>query len=635
MKNPLPRLFSAVRDAFGPRPAVALLLVGPALLSVALDVVIRHRLMRDFPAREWLNYFGSTLVDAGFWAGTLAFLAFLFDPRPAGRRRTLARVALGAVGVVILVETFFGFGAQVYYFRVFDAYVSRDTLRLGVELRGTVGAYLSAWGAQLVPAAGFAVLLTTAAFVAVRRARGAIRSMDPWLPGFGFVAAVLCLFADFVASKGLQPAPPDVCFLHAVAALGHTALFDRGPVRGVSIRKPAKLPELHPQGRRPNVLLVITESVRADALCSDPPRCHARFLDAVIPERVPLGRLTSQSSGTFTSCMTLWTGLAPNADFDTAHHAPFVWEVAKGAGYHTAYFTSQNLRYRDLGAYVHVGGIDRELSAEDFGDAPDSHVGAPDERAAKALLDWVAKQDGPWFAVLHLSNTHWPYRVDPELQPFSPHDEDPTHDVRFLHNHYRNSVLEQERTVADTYRALKGLPSWPRTLSMFVSDHGETFREHGMLYHLKTVFEEETRIPGFLVAGDDALDPAQRDALAAYRRRRTFGQDLFPTLLDAFGVLDERGSFPYADRVSGRSLLRPPPADEPVVLMSTTSGVWWDDDPAFGVMQGERKAVATDATPWRCYDLARDPGEHRAMPPSACADLVAVGRATWPDVPHD
>jgi arylsulfatase A-like enzyme len=635
VKNPLPRVLDGIRQAFGPKPAVALLLVGPALLSVAIDVVVRHRLMRDFPLREWVNYFGSTLVDAGFWAGTLALLAFLLDPRPAGPRRTAARVALGAMALTLLVETFFGFGAQVYYFRVFDAYISRDTLRLGLELRGTVGAYLAAWGGQLVPAAIGAVALTGAAIVAVRRAHGAIRSMDPWLPGLGFVAALACLFADFVASKGLQPAPPDVCFLHAVAALGHDAVLDHGPVRGVSIRKPAKLPPLHPRGRRPNVLLVITESVRADAICSDPASCHARFLDGAIPERMPLGRMTSQSSGTFTSCMTLWTGLGPDADFDTAHHAPFSWEVAKAVGYHTAYFTSQNLRYRDLGAYVHVGGIDEHLSAEDFGDAPDSHVGAPDERAAHALVEWIARQDGPYFAVLHLSNTHWPYRVDPELQPYAPHDEDPTHDVRLLHNHYRNSVLEQERTIAETFRALKALPSWPRTVSMFVSDHGETFREHGMLYHLKTVFEEEIRVPGFLVAGDDALDPEQRDAVAAWRGRRTFGQDVFATLLDAFGVLDDRQSFPYAERVHGRSLLRAPTADEPIVLLSTTSGVWWDDDPAFGVMQGERKAVATDATPWRCYDLRRDPAERSARPPSTCADLVAVGRATWPDVPHD
>ena len=31
----------------------------------------------------------------------------------------------------------------------------------------------------------------------------------------------------------------------------------------------------------------------------------------------------------------------------------------------------------------------------------------------------------PYFAVLHLSNTHWPYRVDPALQPFEPHDASP------------------------------------------------------------------------------------------------------------------------------------------------------------------------------------------------------------------
>ena len=31
-------------------------------------------------------------------------------------------------------------------------------------------------------------------------------------------------------------------------------------------------------------------------------------------DRLPLGRLTAQSSGTFTSCVLTWTGLGPDAD---------------------------------------------------------------------------------------------------------------------------------------------------------------------------------------------------------------------------------------------------------------------------------------------------------------------------------
>jgi len=70
--------------------------------------------------------------------------------------------------------------------------------------------------------------------------------------------------------------------------------------RGISLRTPARLPPLLPApldgGRaRPNVLLIVTESVRADALCSDPPPvCRGRFLDHVAGDRRP-GHLSHQA----------------------------------------------------------------------------------------------------------------------------------------------------------------------------------------------------------------------------------------------------------------------------------------------------------------------------------------------------
>ena len=44
--------------------------------------------------------------------------------------------------------------------------------------------------------------------------------------------------------------------------------------------------------------------------------CRSRFLDDVAPERFGLLKMTTQASGTFTACMVLWTGLAPDADGD-------------------------------------------------------------------------------------------------------------------------------------------------------------------------------------------------------------------------------------------------------------------------------------------------------------------------------
>ena len=87
---------------------------------------------------------------------------------------------------------------------------------------------------------------------------------------------------------------------------------------------------------------------------------------------------------------------------------------------------------------------------------------------------------------------------------------------------------------------------------------------------------------------------------------------------------------PFADRLTGRSLLRPATPDEPMVLLSTGSGVWEPDDAKFGVMKGEMLAVKSAGAGWFCYDIRADPGERVArgsLP--GCGPLMDLGTARF------
>ena len=180
--------------------------------------------------------------------------------------------------------------------------------------------------------------------------------------------------------------------------------------------------------------------------------------------------------------------------------------------------------------------------------------------------------------------------------------------------------------MADFLRTLRAMPGWDDTVVLFVSDHGEQFREHGGLYHLSSLFEEQVRVPGWMLAGDRALTPAQRSALGAWLQRRTYSQDIHATMLDLLGVLDQRRSFPFADRLTGRSLVRPPGREEPRVLMSTASGVWEPDDAKYGVMRGDMLAVKSAGGGWWCYDIRADPEERDPRGAMAgCSALIDLG----------
>jgi hypothetical protein len=626
------RVRRVLRVALGDRPASILLFVTPTLLAVLLDVLLRPRSLLAFEPFQWLNYCGSSLAAAGFWGGPLWLASYM-----QGRPTRLARAGLVLFfGAFVFPLALFCFGAQILYFRVFNAYMARDTVRLGIALRGTLGAWLSAWGGS-VALMGVIGLVATLLFArASALASKHTKTAWPVIPILAFAGSSFCFWIDFVESRSLQAAPPDTCFIHgAVHALRDRVTHKGWVRRGVSLRQPATLPPLVAPAHRPNVLVIVTESVRADAFCSEPPpACRGQFLDTVASDRVPLGRLTSQSSGTISSCVMLWTGLGPDADFSTMHHAPVLWEVARAVGYRTAYIGSQNLRYEDFGTFLERAGIDVLASAADLGGAGDPHLGAPDENATARMLAFaregaVKAPETPYFAVLHLSNTHWPYRVDPTLNPFAPHDPSPLAGVAKLHNHYRNAVLLQERTVSAFLQQLRGLPGWEDTAVVFLSDHGEEFREHGGLYHLTTLFDEQVRIPGWIVAGPRALDDRQRSALAAWHGRRTFSRDVHATVLDLLGVLDARAGFPFADRLAGRSLLRAPTPDEPAAPMSTASGVWEPDDAKYGILAGDFLAVRTATSRFACYDGRVDPSQHKETDGPACLRLIAIAGQTF------
>lgn len=627
------------RRLVGDEPLYLFVFVSPTLLAVVIDWMLRARVLLDMRAFEYLNYFGSSMAGCGLWGGPLWGLARLHRFR-TGVLGIVARTIRGLSFFVILpVLLGFSIAGQLAYWSIFHAYISRDTVRLGVALRGTVWEWLRIWSGSLVIALVLAIFVCLALDRALRKAADATRAAWPILPILGFAGSMVAIVTDHVESRALQAAPPDVCFLHGIVGYVRDHLLHRlGPPRGVTVRTPDPLPPLTQPARRRNVILIITESVRSDVLCSEKGAdCEGRFLDASIPERMGLLRLTTQSPGTFSSIMMAWTGLPPTADFQTCHRAAFLWEVARAAGYKTAYISSQNLRYADLNAYISVSGIETKIVGADLGGVADPHLGAPDERATAKMIEYARDANAPYFAVLQLSNTHWPYRTVPELEPNVPHSTKVPlgYDAMEYLNQYKNSVLLQERTIARFYDDLKRLPSFGETVTLFMSDHGEQFREHDLLYHINNLFDEEVHVPGFVVAGNEALTKEERSALAGWRATRVFSQDVHATMLDALGVFDERPKMPFANLLTGRSLLRKPPSSaEPMVLMSTDTGVWFDNDVVHGIIQGERKLVGDRRTTWKCYDVRRDPKEFTALPPTECGGfMLPVAQHAFPDVP--
>jgi hypothetical protein len=612
-------------------PRALAVLLAPTALSFVVDVVTRGRSLAEVIGSP--TYATSVLLSAGLWVLPL-WLVALLSRRVRVRARARGVASRGGLLLVFLAWIMpfcvFAFAGQALYHKVFHAYMARDTVRFGIAQRAIVGAWFEQVGGtwSFVVLGGIGAALALGFVVLAKRAGPAASSAKPILPALAFVISIALLWNDAIETRGLQSALPDVCFAHgAVNAAREAVRGKQGQKREISMRTPARLPALPRAEHRPNVLLIITESVRADALCSERrPDCASRFLDDVAPDRVAVGKLTALSPGTISSCVSMWTGLGPDADYTSVHAAPTLWELAHSAGYRTAYVSAQNVKNSDFGVFLARAGIDVRVSGSDLGGIASDIVGAPDERATERTLAFVrdVAEKAPWFAVTHLSNTHSPYRTVRDLEPNLPESMVPLAGTVPLHNRYKNAVLLQERTVASFLGELRKLPTWEDTVVIFVSDHGEQFGEHGGLYHLHTIYEEEIRVPGFVVAGARALDDAQRKALRSFDGERTYLTDVSATVVDLLGLWDARGTLPFANRVHGRSLLRPRAPEEPVVYLSISSAVWEADGLCRGLIHGQHVLIETRGGGRDCYDLAVDPGQKHRLPASACGALESA-----------
>jgi arylsulfatase A-like enzyme len=241
----------------------------------------------------------------------------------------------------------------------------------------------------------------------------------------------------------------------------------------------------------------------------------------------------------------------------------------------------------------------------------------------------------PFLAVVQLSGTHYPYRVDDQgPQPFQPASRSKApEDTAAFFNHYLNAVHQQDRHIADLIARLRSLPSGERTVIVYTSDHGEAFREHDQMGHTFSVLDEEIHVPGWIDAPLGVLDDQQVANLRRARLAYTFHVDLSATILDLMGVWDASGIADYRRKLRGVSLLRSE-TNANALPLTNCAGVWNCAFKNWGYMQQNLKLEAREwDAAWHCYNLAFDPLEQNDLGPEGCGNLVELARTSFGQLP--
>ncbi|MGH7281412.1 MAG: LTA synthase family protein [Polyangiaceae bacterium] len=612
---------SARTWARGRRFAARAMLASPFLLLLAHDLLLRADRIAGYDLKSAAFYGLSLVLSAAFWTGLLAVSA---------RRRGIVRLAAVAFGAALAL---FAVGAQTYTFSRYQTYMDHQSVLVGTSMMPSI------WQQLASDRATFALALAPPVIAALAMPF-LIRAIAPTRPRWSLRAldvTVIALLLSLLVSPdhgGVQGQSPDIMYVSALGQLARARWDHNETVERVhpGPRSPIPLPDLRANPPVPrDVVFVLTESVRAQSVCvAYDDHCKwTPFSNSEAPNRIPLMQMRSVDSTTAISLAVMWNGLRPESTRAELHSAPLLWEYAHAAQIDTAYFTSQNLLFGNSGAWLDGLPLTRRVSATEI--EPDStlEIGADDGK----LVDYATGELGalrePYFAVVHLSNTHFPYKTDPKYSPFLPEEEatGPGYETE-IRNRYADAIYLQDRAIGRLIHAIRSRPEGNRVVIVFLSDHGEQLREKGAVGHTGTLYEEEIRIPAWIDAPKGTLTSEEERHLKALRDTPLTTLDIAPTMLDLLGLLDEPRIAPLRAKMPGKSLLRGGSSTDNEIFLSNCTELWQCAFKNWGAIKGTKKLIANQGDhAWNCYDVAEDPSELRAMDPEECGDLQSLAES--------
>jgi arylsulfatase A-like enzyme/Tfp pilus assembly protein PilF len=352
-----------------------------------------------------------------------------------------------------------------------------------------------------------------------------------------------------------------------------------------------------------SVLLITIDTLRADALGAyGNTKVATPGLDRLSAGGVRFSRASAHNVVTLPSHVNIFTGQYPfhhgvreNSGFRVPAEVDTLASVLKARGYRTGAFVSAfplDVRF----------GLARGFDVYDdrYGKGAERRAFREPERAAPATVasavDWIGRQQEPWFAWVHLYEPHFPY-APPE--PFA---------SRFRNEPYLGEVSAADAALLPLLSPILNQGAAGRTMVIVTGDHGEALGDHGESTHGIFAYDATLRIPLIVyqprLFGTRVVDEAVRHV------------DIFPTVLDAVGIDPPKG-------IDGRSLLtmasgqKSGPASTYFESLSASLNRGWA--PLAGAIDGSLKYI--DLPIPELYDLASDPSESLNLATSRAADL--------------
>jgi arylsulfatase A-like enzyme len=370
---------------------------------------------------------------------------------------------------------------------------------------------------------------------------------------------------------------------------------------------------------RPDVLLIVLDTVRADHLSADGyERPTSPALEALARDGVLYRRAIAPGTWSVPSHASLLTGVLPSvhganrADdrvggpiYALSREAPTLTQRMREANYRTRAFVG-NHGYLDP-----VFGF-----ARDF-DRYDRENMRPAGRLAERTIDWLRRRRGrSVFVFINIMDAHAPYEPPPPYDRMFPGRLDvpverhpwraallskhlPSPEVM---GHYRSQYDGEIRYIddrlAEIFGTLKDLGRYDNALIVVTADHGEAFGEHDTLGHGGFPYDEVVHVPLIVKYPGNARCGVVDEPVSLIDVPATVLAQLgLPPLGPGQKPLWERRDLVVSEQIAGDAVQRAAYDGSGHVLAETVG--------------------ADGAHDLRLYDLRADPGEEHPLDPRA------------------
>lgn len=354
---------------------------------------------------------------------------------------------------------------------------------------------------------------------------------------------------------------------------------------------------------RPNVLMILLESVRHDVIGAYRTAGGAAgsvtpFIDRFARQSRVVERAYTTIPHTSKALVGIYCGTFPRFDPEIVEGLPGGLEIPclpqllRKAGYRSAHFQTAPARFENRDQLLTNMGFDHFTTQESFNGQQwerFAYLGMDDRAMVGPAVRWMSEQRAaglPFFASLLTVTTHHPYVSPGNVRSVATPEE--------AYRAYLTGLAYTDRMLEELFGELERAGLLENTLVIITGDHGEGFAEHGALAHNGNAYEEGMRVPLIVRL------PATRSTEPIPGLRQHI--DLMPTILEVAGVR-------WSGRLPGRSLLSDPNGHDRIV----TSCFYEDYCLTQVDKAGGKLAYFYGRRALESFDLGSDPAERRNL----------------------